>query len=128
MTTFAISNIRAGWVTAHLRSEHGSRTVVGSYTPSDSIRDFVDAVASLATTTSAKCSWNQEPEEVTWLFMRSGTEIRVIVTSKQPAFEVQFLWSRFAADVSTAMQTIKSNMGVGEYEREWRYPFPEEAC
>ena len=64
MSTFAFTEIRAGWVVVQLRLEQGPRTVAGSYTPNDAIRDFVDAVASLATAESASCSWNQEPEEV----------------------------------------------------------------
>lgn len=123
-----ISEVRAGWVTAQLNCEQGSRTIVGSYTPNDAIRDFVDAVASLATIPNARCSWNQEPGEATWEFTRIEAVIKVAVQSDQQYFECTFPWSRFGADVLDALRALLSTMGTTTYEREWRYPFPVEAC
>lgn len=128
METFTISQVRAGWVTAQLHCEKGCKTVVGSYTPNDAIRDFADAVASLATISSARCSWNQEPDEAKWEFTRREAVIKVAIHSNRQSFECTFPWPSFGADVLGALLMLRSTLGTITYEREWRYPFPVEAC
>src|ERR1700739_3307694 len=98
MSTFAITEIRAGWVTTQLRSMQGPLIVVGSYAPNDAIRDFVDAVASLATTSSATCTWHQEPDDLRWHFVRTHDHIDVLASSPRRSVECSFEWPRFASD------------------------------
>jgi hypothetical protein len=128
MKTFTITEVAAGWVTAKLISEQGCKTVVGSYTPNDAIRDLADAVASLATISTARCSWNQEPGEAVWEFTRTKAVIEVAVKSNHQSFECTFPWPRFCDDVLDALQTLRSTVGTTAYECEWRHPFPVEAC
>ena len=128
MNAFAITEIDAGWVAAQLHTALGLRTVGGSYTPNDAIRDFVNSVASLATADSATCSWHQEPGDVTWQFARTKARITVTIHSPQHSAECCFQWLCFASDVPTTMKVVLSTVGEGAYEREWRHPFPKEAC
>ena len=113
---------------AQLESKEGPRIIVGSYTPNDAIRDFVDAIASLATATTATCQWHQGPGIVTWRFIRTTHHIQVTIDSPESSAEYDFRWIRFASDVLAAMQTIRSSMGESAYEREWLHPFPRCAC
>lgn len=128
MSMFTITDIHAGWVAIRLSTKLGPRTVVGSYTPNDAIRDFVDAVAGLATASSATCTWNQEPGDSKWHFVRAKDHIEILIRSPQHPVECDFQWSQFASDVLASMQTIRSTIGESGYEMEWRHPFPKEAC
>ena len=137
MNTFTFSEIRAGWVTARVGSQCDSQSIVGSYVPADAIRDFADAVASLGTISTATCRWFQEPEEIEWRFRCSENCVKVTVLScgrrnapedQKQLFEGIFEWPRFGADVLEALLELRSALGLPGYEREWRHPFPDEAC
>jgi hypothetical protein len=91
--------IRAGWVAAQLPSEDGPRSIVGS----DAIRDFVGAVASLATASSVTCEWHQGSGVVTWRFSRTFDHIRVKIDPPEISAEHDFRWIRFESDVLAAM-------------------------
>ena len=129
--------MRAGWVTARVGSQSDSQSFVGSYVPADAIRDLADAIASLGTTSTAKCRWFQEPEEIEWRFTRSEGSVQVTVLSscegsalaaRQPLFQGVFEWPRFGAEMLDALLELRSTFGLAGYEREWRHPFPAEAC
>jgi len=57
MVRFALSQIEAGWAYANVSNDGTELTVTVGYTPTDAVRDFVDAVASLRTIASAHCCW-----------------------------------------------------------------------
>ena len=136
MKTFRFSGIHAGWVTARVGSKSDSKSFVGSYVPPDAIRDLADAVASLGAISTATCRWFQEPKEIEWRFTRSEESVRVTVLScpgrngpaTQQIFEGVFGWPRFGVDVLDALLELQSTFGLPGYEREWRHPFPAEAC
>jgi hypothetical protein len=140
MMAFTFSRIHAGWVTAKIGAGGEEHTVIASYTPTDAIRDFVDAVASLSTTPLATCRWHQEPSEVQWRLRRIGVDVDITlilhdeIASRRPElpekviFEGGTDWIGFSKQVLEALLKIRSSLGVDGYEREWRYPFPTEAC
>jgi hypothetical protein len=134
-----MSSVRDGW--AKIEISEGDQTLFlsASYTPDDSIRNFVDAVASLGTMPSAECCWYQEPGEIHWKFRRHQSLVVEVVRfdgAKAPGrhtgsgltlFAAESKWDEFAASVLRALQQTRSSMGDAEYQREWRYPFPQEA-
>jgi hypothetical protein len=128
LRTFTISEVRAGWIIAQLHSERGTYVVTGSYTPNDAIRDFADAVASLATIVTERCGWSQGPSEAKWEFTRTGAIVDVAVQFDDGRIECTFPWPRFATDVLDALESLQADGGVAEYEREWRRQFPHGAC
>lgn len=117
-----------------IRSGVDSHTVDGSYL-TDAIRDFADTVASLQAASTASCTWDQEPNLAEWRFKRSGNRVELAIWShdglpNSPVlmFERTFAWPDFCRDVLEALLELKTTMGISEYENEWGYPFPEEAC
>ena len=136
MLRFDLSQPRAGWAQATIIQHNDELSVSASYTPIDTIRDFVDAVASLKTASSAHCCWFQEPGEMHWQFLRSGDSIVVEIIrfagkhapDGATLFRAETRWVDFAAQVVASMHKMRDSLGVDGYEREWRHPFPVEAC
>ena len=129
--SFTFTNIRAGWVDVEVWTSSGAQVIDGSYL-TDAIRDFVDALASLATTPTATCRWEQEPGELEWAFNRSGDHLTVTGSflncdNKQPGFECSFRYRSFCRDVQDSLNGLKNAMGLPGFEKEWGYPFPTEA-
>jgi hypothetical protein len=60
MLRFDLSQPHAGWAQATIIHDSDELSVSASYTPIDTIRDFVDAVAGLKTAASAHLCWFQE--------------------------------------------------------------------
>jgi len=127
--SFTFTKIHVGWVTAEIRSTSEVHTVQASYV-SDAIRDFADALASLGTTPTATCFWEQEPGVFEWDLLRSGSGLTVTGWSKpnqQPQFQFSFLYRSFCNDVLNSLNNLKSEFGLPKFEKEWGYPFPAEA-
>ena len=116
-------------------------TVTASYTPTEAVRDFVEAVASLRTVASARCCWFQEPREMHWQFLRSKDRVTVEVIRfaglRRPGrlgadgvsvFKVEAGWVEFARQVLGSILTTRDSLGSDGYAREWRHAFPREAC
>jgi hypothetical protein len=141
MVRFALTQIEAGWAHANLSTDGVELTLIASYTPTDAIRDFVDAVASLKSVASAHCSWFQEPGEMHWQFLRSKDSVTVeiiryagvLIPSRYgpdgtTVFKADTQWLDFSEQVLAAMRTARASLGIDGYNREWRHPFPQEAC
>ena len=141
MIEFDLFQVEAGWAHANISAGDGKLAISASYTPTDSVRDFVDAVASLQTAASAHCCWFQEPGEMHWQFLRfeRNVEVKVIHFGgvRMPkrhgpdgttVFKADATWLDFATQVLRALVTVRRSLGVDGYEREWRRPFPQEAC
>ena len=128
--SFTFTNIEAGWVDAEVRTSGDVHAVDASYL-SDAIRDFADALASLATAPTATCRWEQEPGELEWNFSRSGDHLTVTVSllrgDREPCFECAFLYRSFCRDVLDSLHDLKNVLGLPGFEKKWRYPFPAEA-
>lgn len=136
MLRFDLSQLHAGWVQATVSCNSEELTVRASYTPTDAIRDFVDAVASLKSVASAHCCWFQEPGEMHWQFLRSKDRVTVEIIrfagrhgpDGVSVFKAEAQWVEFAEQVFGSMLTARDSLGVDGYNREWRHPFPKEAC
>jgi hypothetical protein len=136
MLRFDLSQPRAGWAQATIIHDSDELRVSASYTPIDTIRDFVDSVASLKTAASAHCCWFQEPGEIHWQFLRSKDSIVVEIIrfagkhaqDGVSLFRAETRWVDFATQVLASMLKVRDSLGVDGYEREWRHPFPLEAC
>jgi hypothetical protein len=141
MIKFDLSEVQDGWAQANISAGGEELVISASYTPTDSIRDFVDAVASLQTSASAHCCWFQEPGEMHWQFLRSERNVEVKIIHfggvRMPkrhgpegntVFKADAEWLHFARQVLRALETVRGTLGIGGYEREWRHPFPREAC
>jgi hypothetical protein len=130
--SFTFTSIRAGWVDAEITISSGVQTVDGSYL-SDAIRDFADALASLATAQTATCRWHQEPGELEWSFNRSGDDLVIAASlllhgDRQPCFECPSRYHDFCRDVLVSLHDLRNSLGLLGYEKEWGYPFPVEAA
>jgi hypothetical protein len=130
--SFTFTRVHAGWVGAEVRTPSDVQAVDASYL-SDAIRDFADAVASLVTAPTATCIWEQEPGELEWHFSRSGDQLTVSVSlllhgSRQPLFTRPLQYCSFCRDVLDSMHRLKNSLGPAEFEKEWGYPFPDEAA
>jgi hypothetical protein len=136
MLRFNLSQPHAGWAQATIVKNSAELSISASYTPIDTIRDFVDAAASLKTAASAHCCWFQEPGEMHWQFLRSKESIVVEIVrfagkhapDGVTLFKAETRWADFATQVLASMHKIRDSLGVDGYEREWRHPFPLEAC
>jgi hypothetical protein len=141
MVRFAFSQIEAGWALANVSDDGADLAVTASYTPTDAIRDFVDAVASLRTVASAHCCWFQEPGEMHWQFLRSKGLLTVevirfagVLSPRRhgpdgvSVFKAETKWVEFARQVLKSMLKIRDSLGSGGYSREWGHAFPQEAC
>ena len=76
-----------------------------------------------------------------WEFLRSkrNVEVQVIYFSGvripgrhgpdgSTVFKAAAEWLDFATKILRALATVRNSMGIDGYEREWRHPFPQEAC
>jgi len=129
--SFTFTKIKAGWIDAEILTSGGPQAVDASYL-SDALRDFVDALASLVTTPTATCRWEQEPGELVWNFIRSGDHLAVTVSlmlsgDRQPCFECSFSYLSFCKDVQDSLHDLKDALGLPAFEKEWGYPFPTDA-
>lgn len=129
--SFTFTKIKAGWVDAEVRTSNDTQVVDAGYL-SDAIRDFADALASLATAPSATCKWEEEPGELEWAFNRTGDHLAVAVAflyqgDRKPLFECSFRYRSFCRDVLDSLNDLKNALGLQGYEEEWGYPFPAEA-
>lgn len=128
---FEFTNISAGWVDAEIQTSSDVQTVDASYL-TDAIRDFTDALASLVTTPTATCRWEQEPGELEWNFSRSDDHLLVTVSllyrdDRKPLFECAFRYRSFCKDVRDSLNDLKDALGLPRFEEEWGYPFPADA-
>jgi hypothetical protein len=141
MFQFNLSQPNAGWVQATFSDNNEELTVSGSYTPLDVIRNFIDTVASLKTVASGHCCWFQEPGEMHWQFLRSKDRVVVEVIrfagvlmprrhgpDGVSEFRTETQWLEFARQVLGSTLKIRDSLSVHGYSREWRHPFPREAC
>src|SRR5262245_30364338 len=140
MVSFTLSSIQSGWVQAHIASVGNEVVITASNAPNDSIRDFVDAVASLQTSHSSECRWVQEPGEVRWVFASSDVNVSVEVIQVDPvsktgrqAIQTTLLrdqtgWLDFGTQVLASMLQLRNSLGIDGYKREWGHDFPQEAC
>jgi hypothetical protein len=141
MLRFDLSQPHAGWAQATVSDNGEKLTVSASYTPIDAIRDFVDAVASLKSVASAHCCWFQEPGEMHWQFLCSTDRVTVEVIRFDgvlmpgrhgpdgvSVFKAETPWLEFARQVLGSMLNARDSLGGDGYNREWRHPFPKEAC
>ena len=129
--SFTFTKIKAGWVDAEIRTSADTQAVDASYL-TDAIRDFADALASLATAPDATCKWEQEPGELEFAFKRSGDHLAVAVAflyqgDRKPRFECAFRYRSFCRDVLDSLNDLKNAMGLDGFEEEWGYPFPADA-
>ena len=129
--SFKFTNVSAGWVDAEIRTSGESHMVDASYL-TDAIRDFADALASLATIQAATCRWEQEPGELEWAFSRSGSRLEVTVSyllggDRKPCFECTFPYRSFCTDVLDSLYDLKNGLGLPGFKKEWGYAFPAEA-
>ena len=115
--------------------------VTASYTPTDAIRDFVDAVASLRTVASAHCCWFQEPGEMHWQFLRPKDRVTVevirfagVLTPRRhgpdgiSVFKAETKWVEFARQVLRSVLKARDSLSSDGYTREWRHAYPRKAC
>ena len=76
-----------------------------------------------------------------WQFVRSKRNVAVEVIRfsdvRMPnrhgpdgstVFKAEAEWLDFAKQVLGALITVRGSLGIDVYEREWRHPFPLEAC
>ncbi len=135
MIGFVLYPPHAGWAYVDLEGCGPTLRVTGSYI-TDCLRDLVDAIQSLATTSAAKCVWEQEPGRAAWHFRRTGDQIEVTVTYSDAddidEEDIEFRhvddWHRFGDRVLSEFNKVLQEMGPDSFETEWRYPFPFEAC
>jgi hypothetical protein len=121
-SSFSFIKIRAGWVSAEICTDNGAQTVVASYL-TDAIRDFADALASLATLPTATCRWEQEPGELEWDFSRSDDRLTLGVSfllhgNRTSCFECSFRYRSFCRNVFDSLQDLKNALGLPEFEDE----------
>lgn len=141
MFRFNLFQPHAGWAQATVSDNSEELTISASYTPTDVIRDFVDAVASLQTAASAHCCWFQEPGEMHWQVLRSKDTVTIEIVRFDGAlipgrhgpdgvsvFKAETSWVEFAEQVLGSMHKTRDSLGIDGYNREWRHAFPQEAC
>jgi len=129
--SFTFTKVHVGWVSAEIKSASDVQIVTASYL-SDAIRDFADALASLVTTPTATCGWQQEPGEFEWHFNRSDDSLIVTICdslrrNEQPLFQCSFHYRSFCRDVLDSLCDLRNTLGLAGFEKEWGYPFPTEA-
>lgn len=133
----------AGWADAYLSDGTTTAQIPASYI-CDALRDLVDAIQSVFTTTTAECVWEEEPGEARWFFTRhvDSIEVRVEWWNEVRTHpdrnewhlvldKVMFAGSdkliNFARQVDQELLRLLEKSGLQEYERAWEYPFPTES-
>jgi hypothetical protein len=140
MVKIGLDNPESGWAYAHLSDGIKELVVTAPFSPVDVLRDFVDAVQSLQTVEMAHCCWSQEPGELHWRLLRKNDDLEVEILSFPDTsipgrhrgdpisiFKAHTSWLRFAREVLSSLESIKTNLGLEGYERECRHPYPNEA-
>jgi hypothetical protein len=126
MIDFAIRLESHGWALATVRDGPSQTTVLGSYL-SDALRDFVDAVQSVSTTSTAECAWQQEPGIARWRFCRERDRVRLDISESQATFSAEDDFLRFCEEVDSAFRKLLNEFGRDWYRDKWGHPYPEEA-
>lgn len=126
-----------GWSEARLSDGTSSATVTGSYL-SDALGLLLEAVGSLLEgTQEARCSWDEEPGEYRWVFVRSGdlVDLRVLafpeLWGNQPdsegslVFETQQELREAATAIADGAADVLAEHGEEGYLAKWvDAPFP----
>jgi hypothetical protein len=118
-----------GWALATISDGQTEVTFPASYL-CDALRDFVDALASLSTASSAECMWQEEPGQVRWSFRRAGDRVTVHVSwadENHGTFSADDDLLHFGEEVNKELRNLLNEWGVKGYLDKWGHPFPQEA-
>jgi hypothetical protein len=136
MVRIILDNPQSGWVCAHLTDGDNELAFSASYVPTDAIATLIDAVERLQTQTSSDCCWSQEPGELHWKLRRDGSELEIEILEftggnpgqhwrpSESVFRARGEWLKFARQLLSSLELIKTNLGIDGYQRAWRWPFP----
>jgi hypothetical protein len=118
-----------GWAIATISDGQIQKTFPASYL-CDALRDFVDAIQSLFTTSSADCVWQEEPGKVRWKFSRTGSRVSVDVSwadEDQEKFSAEDDFLQFCEEIDRELRNLLNEWGAKGYLDKWGHPYPEEA-
>ena len=141
MITVSISRVEAGWAFAPLNDGINEMMLMVGYTPTDAIRDFVDAVQSLSTIDQAECCWFQQPGELHWSLRRVAMDVILDIHSfavvtcpgrhsrsgGTSMFHGQTNYLGFARHLENSLTALRTTLGLEGYRQAWRHAFPMEA-
>jgi len=126
-----------GWAEARVADGTSSATITASYLE-DALGVLLEAIGVLLEgAEEARCSWEEEPGEYRWVFVREGSDVRLRVIafadvySKEPddkgvvVFDTITPLREIAEVVAQGAQKVLDEYGEGEYLRRWvDHPFP----
>lgn len=126
-----------GWSEARIADAEGSAVLSASYL-SDALGNLLEALGLLLEgAEEASCSWDEEPGEYRWLFLRNGEEVslRILVFDDQfppqpeergrVVFETRQPLSTLASTVADAAASVLAEHGEDGYKEKWvDDPFP----
>jgi hypothetical protein len=96
----------------------------------DALRELVDAIQSLFTTSSAECVWQEEPGQVRWKFRRTGDRVTVEASwanENQASFSAEDDFLHFCEEIDRELRNLLNEWGTNGYLDKWGHPYPQEA-
>ncbi len=139
MVHFNYELVGTGWARASIGDGNSKVQLTASYL-GDALGDLLHAISTLLTGgSSARCSWEEEPGEYRWIFLRDGTEVDLAILALpdnmpplsdedgEEIFRTVEPLERLATSIVDAAQRVLDEYGEDEYLRRWdRAPFPTE--
>jgi len=141
LSHFHVKTLHHGWVEVFLRTADASFRANVSYTPNDGLREFLAAVNAVLPHPGAtgRCLWSDErgfylvtlqhePPNITLLIQYAPGFISRF-DGEQPNAEIVFRGycevKKFARKVRATYRRLLDEIGVVEYQTQWRHPFPQ---
>lgn len=129
---------QSGWMSLELRAGEKHFVEVVSYTPYDSVRELVNAVAAIAVADGEGviARWAVEPGEFDFVFNARGDEAELRVVRHMGYRRVKgegeevFAYRGARLDVCrafwSALRRLQADADVDGYAQNWRREFPED--
>jgi hypothetical protein len=127
-----------GWVNGTISDDLIDFRVSASYL-SDGLADLIICVWKLLEGENETfCSWQEEPGEYRWLFLREGDQVKLRILWFEDTFskykdvkgkEMFCAYEdiiKFSRSIIRGFDKLKFEFGVDGYKQRWRYEFPEE--
>lgn len=137
MIKLLFSLFEKGWVKATISDEGKDLTVFAAYL-SDGLSDLIICVWKLLEgENEVFCSWQEEPGQYRWLFLREGNQIKLRILWFEDTFskytdlkgKEMFCGNediiKFSRNIIRVFDKLKFEYGVDGYKKKWAYEFPE---
>jgi hypothetical protein len=117
-----------GWAEARIADDTSHLVLTASYL-SDALGDLLEAIGLLLEGVSeARCSWEEEPGEYRWIFVRTGdnaVQLNILDQRGVLVFSTTQLLGVFARAIADGAAATLGEYGEAGYLAEWvKAPFP----